>query len=90
MSNLVKWTGLAAIAVACFGDAKSQAETVVLRSGNGSIGGNDTLISMLPGPADTNFAAAFTPADFSAADSGPAAFIIANMELGSRRCRAIL
>jgi hypothetical protein len=78
MSNLVKWTGLAAIAVACFGGAMSQAETVVLRSGNGSVGGNDTLISMLTGPADTNFAAAFTPADFSAAGSGPAAFIIAN------------
>jgi hypothetical protein len=33
---------------------------------------------MLTGPADTNFATAFTPADFSAAGSGPAAFIIAN------------
>lgn len=78
MSNIVKWTGLGAIALACFGGAMSHAETVVLRSGNGSIGGNDTLISMLTGPADTNFAAAFTPADFAAADSGPAAFIIAN------------
>ena len=47
MSNMIKWTGLAAIALACFGGAMSQAETVVLRSGNGSIGGNDTLISML-------------------------------------------
>jgi hypothetical protein len=78
MSNMVKWTGLAAIALVCFGSAMSHAETVVLRSGNGSIGGNDTLISMLTGPADTNFSTAFTPADFSAADSGPAAFIIAN------------
>jgi hypothetical protein len=78
MSIMIKWTGLAAIALACFGGALSHAETVVLRSGNGSIGGNDTLISMLTGPADTNFSTAFTPADFSAADSGPAAFIIAN------------
>jgi hypothetical protein len=78
MRNMMKWTGLAAIAVACFGGVTSRAETVVLRSGNGSIGGNDTLISMLTGPADTNFSTAFTPADFSAADSGPAAFIIAN------------
>jgi hypothetical protein len=78
MSNMMKWTGLAAIALACFGGAMSHAETVVLRSGNGSIGGNDTLISMLTGPADTNFSTAFTPADFAAAGSGPAAFIIAN------------
>jgi hypothetical protein len=77
MSNMVK-TGWAAIALAFFGGTISHAETVVLRSGNGSIGGNDTLISMLTGPADTNFSTAFTPADFSAAGSGPAAFIIAN------------
>jgi hypothetical protein len=78
MSNMMKWTGLAAMALACFGGALSHAESVVLRSGNGSIGGNDTLISMLSGPADTNFSTAFTPADFSSAGSGPAAFIIAN------------
>jgi hypothetical protein len=78
MSNMMNWTGLAAMAMACFGGARSHAESVVLRSGNGSIGGNDTLISMLTGPADTNFSTAFTPADFSAAGSGPAAFIIAN------------
>jgi hypothetical protein len=78
MSNMMKWTGLAAMALACIGGELSHAESVVLRSGNGSIGGNDTLISMLAGPADINFSTAFTPADFSAADSGPAAFIIAN------------
>jgi hypothetical protein len=78
MRIMMKWTGLAAIALACFGGALSHAETVVLRSGNGSIGGNDSLISMLTGPADTNFSTAFTPADFSAAGSGPAAFIISN------------
>jgi hypothetical protein len=54
------------------------AETIVLRSGNGSVGGNDTLVSMLLGPADAAFTTAFTPADFAAADTGPAAAIIAN------------
>ncbi len=78
MSGMFKGFGAAALVLALAGGRLSKAETVVLRSGNGSIGGNDTLISMLAGPADTNFAAAFTPSDFAAADIGPAAFIIAN------------
>ncbi len=78
MSGMSKWFGAAALVVALVSGRLSQAETVVLRSGNGSVGGNDTLISMLAGPADTNFSTAFTPADFAAADTGPAASIIAN------------
>lgn len=78
MKNSLKWLGAVVLTLASWDVAVSHAETVVLRSGNGVIGGNDTLISMLPGPANTNFATAFTAADFSAADSGPAAFIIAN------------
>jgi hypothetical protein len=78
MSGMSKWFGAAALVLALVSGRISQAETIVLRSGNGSVGGNDTLISMLTGPADAAFAAAFTPSDFSAAGSGPAAFIIAN------------
>jgi hypothetical protein len=78
MSGMFKWFGAAALVLALVGTRLSQAETVVLRSGNGSVGGNDTLISMLAGPADAAFATAFTSSDFAAAGSGPAAFIIAN------------
>lgn len=49
-----------------------------LKSGNGSLGGSDSDISMLLGPANTGFSSVFTPADFSAARSGPAAEIISN------------
>lgn len=54
----------------------ARGETVVVRSGNGSIGGTDTSINMLVGPADAAFSAAFTPADFAAARTGADAFII--------------
>ncbi|HEX2477306.1 MAG TPA: PEP-CTERM sorting domain-containing protein [Lacipirellulaceae bacterium] len=78
MSSVLHRLSAAALALILFCNSAAQAETVLLRSGNGSVGGNDTLISMLTGPADTNFSTAFTAADFSAADTGPAAFIIAN------------
>jgi hypothetical protein len=55
----------------------ARAESVILRSGNGSIGGNDSLVTMLVGPADSAFPAAFTAADFTNARTGPDAFIIA-------------
>jgi hypothetical protein len=55
----------------------ARAETVVVRSGNGIVGGTDTLVNMLLGPANSAFGAAFTPADFTSAQTGPDAFIIA-------------
>jgi hypothetical protein len=51
-------------------------DSIVLRSGNGIIGGTDSQVTMLVGPANSPFAAAFTPADFANADAGPAAFIV--------------
>jgi len=56
----------------------SHAETIVLRSGNGSIGGNDSQVNMLPGPSDSAFSTAFTSTDFANAKSGSAAFIISS------------
>jgi hypothetical protein len=38
MSGMSKWFGAAALVVVLVGGRLSQAETVVLRSGNGSIG----------------------------------------------------
>jgi hypothetical protein len=54
------------------------AETVTLQSGNGAIGGTDSQIQMLLGPIDGPFTSLFVPADFAAAQTGPAASIIAN------------
>jgi hypothetical protein len=54
------------------------AEVILLRSGNGTVGGTDSLVNMLVGPANSPFGAAFTPADFTAARTGPAAHIINN------------
>jgi hypothetical protein len=52
----------------------SHAETIVLRSGNGSIGGNDSQVNMLLGPADSAFSTAFTNTDFTNAKNGSDAF----------------
>jgi uncharacterized protein (TIGR03437 family) len=52
------------------------AQTVTVRSGNGIVGGRDSSVTFLLGPADTDFSSSFTQADFSDAQHGPAAFII--------------
>lgn len=52
-------------------------DSITLQSGNGVEGGTDSEITMLVGPSDSGFAAPFIPADFTDADSGSAAFIIA-------------
>jgi hypothetical protein len=52
------------------------AQTVTVRSGNGSVGGRDSSVTFLLGPANTDFSSSFTQADFSSAQHGPAAFII--------------
>jgi len=78
MSNAIKWFGVAFVAIVLLNGPVTFAETVILQSGNGAVGGTDSQITMLLGPADTPFSTAFTPADFAAAQSGPAASIIAN------------
>jgi hypothetical protein len=63
--------------VAGIGVTSASADQIInLRSGNGTVGGTDSAISMLVGPADTFFATAFTAADFASARSGPQAQII--------------
>lgn len=51
-------------------------QIITLRSGNGAVGGLDSAVSMLVGPANSAFAGAFTPADFAAAAGGPQASIV--------------
>jgi len=51
-------------------------QTVTVRSGNGSLGGRDSAVTFLLGPLTGNFGHVFTPSDFSAAQTGPAAFIL--------------
>lgn len=53
----------------------ASATVIDLHSGNGSLGGFDTDITMLVGPADTYFGA-LSASDFTAADNGSAASII--------------
>ena len=51
-------------------------ETITLRSGNGAAGGPDSQITFLPGPADSEFGAPLTPAQFAAAQAGSPATIL--------------
>jgi hypothetical protein len=75
--NLTRWIVLAVLGLVV-GAGHAQADlTIVLRSGNGTIGGTDTLVNMLVGPANSSFASTFTSADFTAARIGADAFIIA-------------
>ena len=67
--------------VACSGvlllnSASLAAETVTVRSGNGAVGGTDRAVTFLLGPATGPFNHTFTSADFTSAQSGPAAFIL--------------
>jgi hypothetical protein len=52
------------------------AETLTLRSGNGIVGGSDSQINFLLGPADGPFPNAFSSQNFTDARTGPDAFII--------------
>lgn len=61
----------------CVGAESVRSEFVVLRSGNGTIGGTDSLVNMLVGPMDSEFGSVFTPGDFASAKGGPDAHIIA-------------
>lgn len=53
------------------------AQAIVLRSGNGAVGTNDSSVTLLVGPTNGSFSSAFTAADFTAARTGAAASIIA-------------
>jgi len=55
------------------------AETVTVRSGNGSIGGIDSAVHFLSGPAASGFNRTFTATDFAAAQNGPAAYILSQI-----------
>lgn len=61
--------------IAIFVSHSSGASTITLHSGNGTVGSADSLVTMLVGPADVAFTAAFAPTDFAAARSGPSATI---------------
>jgi len=54
----------------------ASAETVTVRSGNGSILAKDPAVTFLAGPATTDFANPFSNSDFVAAQNGAAAFIL--------------
>ncbi len=54
---------------------RAQAETIVLRSGNGPTGGNDSLIRMLVAPTEGGFGRPLVAEDFAAARNGPNAYI---------------
>lgn len=67
--------GLAAVAILTV-TGGARAEVISLRSGNGSVPGTDSLITMKVGPVNSAFGA-FTATDFTDAQSGANAFIIA-------------
>lgn len=57
--------------------APASADQIInLRSGNGTVGGTDSQITFLQGPADTGFGTVFTGANFTNAGVGAAAAII--------------
>ena len=80
MRKLLKTAVASALALACVATVTpaSADQIINLRSGNGSIGGLDSSVSMLVGPLDTFFGSAFTTTDFDNARSGPQAFIVPN------------
>ncbi|NRA97462.1 MAG: hypothetical protein HRU14_14790 [Planctomycetes bacterium] len=67
---------LALVAVTVHGQQPPLLQSVTLRSGNAAIGATDPQTSMLVGPANAPFAAAFTAASFASASSGPPAVVI--------------
>ena len=75
--SFAPWSLLGVAALTLLTCWSARAEIITLRSGNGSVGGTDSLVNMLIGPADSAFAAAFTPANFASARTGPDAFIVA-------------
>jgi uncharacterized protein (TIGR03437 family) len=70
--SILSWLGILLLVTG----APLAAETVTVRSGNGTVGGRDGSVTFLLGPAIGDFNHVFTASDFSAAQTGPPAFII--------------
>jgi len=74
---------LLALSIGLFSAGSAQAGVISLVSGNGAVNaptdtiGNDSQVRMLLGPQVGSFGAAFTATDFSNAQTGSAAFIVA-------------
>jgi hypothetical protein len=71
---------LAFLSLVLLGSGAS-ASTVTIRTGNAPVGQPDPLVTILPEPSGlcgAGFPLAFTPADFAAAASGPASYVITN------------
>jgi uncharacterized protein (TIGR03437 family) len=62
--------------VLVFSSSITIAQTVTIRTGNGTVGSRDSAVTFLQGPADADFTSPFTQIDFSDAQNGPAAFIV--------------
>jgi hypothetical protein len=75
LSNRRGVTRLAILVVIGSIGASARSEEIVIRSGNGPIGGADEGVHMLVAPSEGGFGRAFTPDDFQAARTGPNAFI---------------
>src|ERR1700679_3171208 len=54
----------------------ARTQIVTVRSGNGNLGGTDSSVHFLLGPATGPFNHSFTSADFTGAQTGPAASIL--------------
>jgi len=71
-NSILAWLGILLL----FTGLPLTAETVTVRSGNGTVGGRDASVTFLLGPAIGDFTHTLTATDFSSAQSGPAAYII--------------
>lgn len=80
MKKLLKTTVASALALACVAAwTPANADQIInLHSGNGSVGGTDSAVSMLVGPLEAPFGSAFTGTDFANARAGTAASIVGN------------
>lgn len=61
--------------------SSAMAATVTVRSGNGNLGGRDSAVTFLVGPANSDFSPPLSAVDFASAQRGPAAFIISPFPL---------
>lgn len=78
MTTRLHTLGACIFALAVLGAARgATADQIIdLRSGNGTVGGADSQITFVAGPANSAWVGALTPADFAAADAGAAARIV--------------
>ena len=77
MKTSIKSAIFGVLLAAGLGAGSASADQIInLQSGNGIIGGTDSAITYLRGPANGPFAGPFTATDFSSAQAGPSANII--------------